>query len=126
MTEFNNGYIPVNPAAAAAPAAKPRKGRGLSMAAMIMGIVTFVLTSLSFLSVLASAYSWQQMAVIRISAFSIVLLLPALLSMILGIIASVRGGGIGRMIAAVATSAVSILMILYNIYILIYYIGMVF
>ena len=37
-----------------------------------------------------------------------------------------RGGGIGRMIVAIATSAVGSFFLLYNVYILVYYIGMVF
>ena len=129
MTDFNNGYNVLNTAAvtpAPVQAAKPRKGRVMAMLALIIGIVSSCLGFVTFFAALLSAYTWKQMAVIRITACSSVLIIPLILAIVLAIIASARGAGLGKMIATVAISGVGILPVLYNIYLLIYYIGMVY
>ena len=110
----------------APPAAPKRKGRKMAMAAMIMGITAHALAVISFWLVYAFAYGRENMSVIRVSFLSIGLVIPAILAIILGIVAKARGSGKGRLIATIVNSVLSFLYIAINVWILIYYIGMTF
>lgn len=108
------------------PATKPRKGRVLAIVALIIGISSLFLGFASKCAALISAYAWDRMGAIRITACSLVLLLPLTLATILGIVAAVRGAGKGKMIATCIVSGIGMLVVFHNFYMLIYYIGSTF
>ncbi|MBP5655126.1 MAG: hypothetical protein J6X33_06390 [Clostridiales bacterium] len=108
------------------PAAPNLRGGKLSLAAMIMGIVSYPLSLVSLWAVFWLAYGRENMLVIRIASFSILFAVMAVLAIILGIIAKKLGSRTSMLIVTLVTSVLTIPVIALNVYILIYYIGMTY
>lgn len=122
MSEINN-YVnmPV-----AQPVVKKRRGRGLAVVAMIMGIFSNIASIFTFWLIFWLAYGRENMAVIRTATISLVIPVFAIVAVILSIIAKKIGAGKGMMIATIVNAALSFVFVAINIWILIYYIGMTF
>lgn len=108
------------------PAAPKLRGGKLSLAAMIMGIVSYPLSLVSLWAVFWLAYGRENMLVIRIASFSILFAVMAVLAIILGIIAKKLGSRTSMLIVTLVTSVLTLPVIAMNVYILIYYIGMTY
>lgn len=108
------------------PQAKKRKGKVLAVIALVMGILSMVLAGLSFWAVFWLAYGRENMLVIRTSFCSIVFAITAIVAIILGIIAKRRGSHVAMLIATIVTSIQAFPWVAFNIYILIYYIGLTY
>lgn len=103
-----------------------RKGSKLATAAMITGIVTCAVSLVSAFMIYAYAYGRQNQDVIMTAFCSIALAVPAFIALILGIIGKVRGGHIAKLIVTIVTILYTYLFIAFDLYILLYYIGMTF
>ena len=84
---------------ASAPAAHKRKGRKMAAFAMIMAIATHIILIVISWFLFWLQYGRENMAVIRISFVSMILVVPAILSLVFGGIAKARGAGKGMWIA---------------------------
>lgn len=84
---------------APAPAAPKRKGRKMAAFAMIMAIATHIILIIISWFLFWLQYGRENMAVIRISFVSMILVVPAILSLVFGGIAKARGAGKGMWIA---------------------------
>ena len=84
---------------APAPAASKRKGRKMAAFAMIMAIATHIILIIISWFLFWLQYGRENMAVIRISFVSMILVVPAILSLVFGGIAKARGAGKGMWIA---------------------------
>lgn len=82
-----------------APATPKRKGRKMAAFAMIMAIVTHIILIIISWFLFWLQYGRENMAVIRISFVSMILVVPAILSIVFGGIAKARGAGKGMWIA---------------------------
>jgi hypothetical protein len=87
------------PIAQTAPAAPKRKGRKMAAFAMIMAIATHIILIVISWFLFWLQYGRENMAVIRISFVSMILVVPAILSLVFGGIAKARGAGKGMWIA---------------------------
>ena len=93
---------------------------------MITGIVTCAVSLVSAFMIYAYAYGRQNQDVIMTAFCSIALAVPAFVALILGIIGKVRGGHIAKLIVTIVTILFTYLFIAFDLYILLYYIGMTF
>lgn len=107
------------------PVSKP-KGRGMAIAAIIIGVISWILGIVSFWFVFWFAYGRMNTAVILTSSASLLLALTAILSITLSIIAKVRGAHTGMLVGALIPSILTFPSVALNAYILIYYIGMTY
>lgn len=80
-------------------AAPKRKGRKMAAFAMIMAIATHIILIIISWFLFWLQYGRENMAVIRISFVSMILVVPAILSLVFGGIAKARGAGKGMWIA---------------------------
>ena len=108
------------------PAPKKLRGGKLALAAMILGIVSYLLSLVSFWFVFWLAYGRENIHVIQVATFSLLFGIMALLAIILGIIAKKIGSRTSMLIVTLVTSILTIPVIALNVYILIYYIGMTY
>lgn len=90
---------PVQQASPVTKAAPKRKGRKMAAFAMIMAIATHIILIVISWFLFWLQYGRENMAVIRISFVSMILVVPAILSLVFGGIAKARGAGKGMWIA---------------------------
>lgn len=90
---------PIAQTAPTAPAAPKRKGRKMAAFAMIMAIATHIILIIISWFLFWLQYGRENIAVIRISFVSMILVVPAILSLVFGGIAKARGAGKGMWIA---------------------------
>ena len=106
------------------PAKKKRCGKGLSIAALIIAIVSMILGGVSFWFVFWFAYGRMNSAVITLSFLSLFLAVTAIGAIIMAIIAKVKGAHTAMLVVTIVTACLTFPSVLFNGYILIYYIGM--
>ena len=108
------------------PAVKKRGGKGLSIAALIIAIVSMILGGVSFWFVFWFAYGRMNSAVITLSFLSLFLAVTAIGAIIMAIIAKVKGAHTAMLVVTILTACLTFPSVLLNGYILIYYIGMTY
>ena len=129
MANVQQPVVYTQPPMAATPvpqAAPKRKGRKMAAFAMIMAIVTHLILIVTAWSLFWLQYGRENMAVIRISFVSMILVVPAILSIVFGGIAKARGAGKAMWIATLINAIFSFGWLFFNFRMLIYDIGMTF
>ena len=117
---------PVQQASPVTKAAPKRKGRKMAAFAMIMAIATHIILIVISWFLFWLQYGRENMAVIRISFVSMILVVPAILSIVFGGIAKARGAGKAMWIATLINAIFSFGWLFFNFRMLIYDIGMTF
>lgn len=110
----------------AKPAVKKRRGTKMGVVSVILGGLSWILEAVAFWFMFWLAYGRQNQDVIMVGVISLPIALAAVLAIVLGIIAKVRGAHTGLLIAAIILSVLAVPFICFNIYILVYYIGMTY
>ena len=111
---------------APAPAAPKRKGRKMAAFAMIMAIATHLILIVTAWFLFWLQYGRENMAVIRISFVSMILVVPAILSIVFCGIAKARGAGKGMWIATLINAIFCFGWLFFNFRMLIFDIGSTF
>ena len=129
MANVQQPVVYTQPPMAAAPvpqAAPKRGGRKMAAFAMIMAIATHLLSFATAWVLFWLQYGRENMAVIRISFVSMILVVPAILSIVFGGIAKARGAGKAMWIATLINAIFSFGWLFFNFRMLIFDIGMTF